>query len=286
MITIIGVLIGLLIPAVQAAREAGRRAKCLNNIRQITLALHYYHDHHGTFPAGRAGFDFFQARIGYALPLIPYMELGPVYKSFVDYCEWVKTNVPKDSPGWIALDGKDAGIGAASFASEAVPLARTFLHSVAGPFPILTCPSDGTASNPYLFSDQSAAAQPDVRVCLAAIGPEILYHTAKNNYAGSMGDAMPGQNSLRPESFPIDKCLSDDSDQYNRNIAGRGLFLPTLWHKLAEIHDGTTHTVALAEIVTATTLGMTPDNFVETVKGGSQNSSCSAGLRGGRIGRK
>jgi prepilin-type N-terminal cleavage/methylation domain-containing protein len=73
-IAIIGVLIALLLPAVQAAREAARRTQCQNNLKQIGLAIQNHHDALGRIPNSRRGYD----HITWAAELWPYLEAGTV----------------------------------------------------------------------------------------------------------------------------------------------------------------------------------------------------------------
>ncbi len=76
-IAIIGVLVGLLLPAVQSAREAARRMQCGNNLKQIGLALHNYHDSYKKFPSGRTSMVS-QIYLGHTTStmLLPYLEQG------------------------------------------------------------------------------------------------------------------------------------------------------------------------------------------------------------------
>ncbi|WP_417393109.1 DUF1559 domain-containing protein [Gimesia sp.] len=75
-IAIIAILIALLLPAVQQAREAARRSQCKNNLKQLGLATHNYHDSHNVFPIshGDTGNSF-----GWRALILPYVDQSPLY---------------------------------------------------------------------------------------------------------------------------------------------------------------------------------------------------------------
>ena len=90
-IAIIGVLVSLLLPAVQSARESSRRTKCLNNIKQLGLAMHNYHDTMKSFPPGRGAGPFGPNPgtnweswwiLSVSYQALAYYEQGTVYELF------------------------------------------------------------------------------------------------------------------------------------------------------------------------------------------------------------
>jgi prepilin-type processing-associated H-X9-DG protein len=99
-ITIIGILIALLLPAVQAAREAARKAQCANNFKQVGLALHNYHSANACFPPGSMYWnksasyqlcgDFppkpphatYYSGFGWGVHVLPHLELQNIYDQF------------------------------------------------------------------------------------------------------------------------------------------------------------------------------------------------------------
>ncbi len=83
-IAIIGILVGLLLPAVQAAREAARRLQSQNNLKQLALACHNFHDARKHFPAA-ANYPKNNPRdtySGWVVPVLPYLEQGNVYEQY------------------------------------------------------------------------------------------------------------------------------------------------------------------------------------------------------------
>jgi prepilin-type N-terminal cleavage/methylation domain-containing protein/prepilin-type processing-associated H-X9-DG protein len=99
-IAIIAVLIGMLLPAVQKVREAANRTSCQNNLHQIGIALHSYHDGQGSFPSGyrcqpQANPDYTSPGWGWAALLLPYVEQG-------NLAQQISFNLPVEHPSNLA----------------------------------------------------------------------------------------------------------------------------------------------------------------------------------------
>jgi prepilin-type N-terminal cleavage/methylation domain-containing protein/prepilin-type processing-associated H-X9-DG protein len=152
-IAIIAVLIGLLLPAVQKVREAAARMQCQNNLKQVGLALHNYHDTYKTFPAGYVsahdsnGNDT-GAGWGWAAYLLPQMEQG-------NLADAIRFDLPIDAP--------------ANSGARVMPV-KSYL-----------CPSDDA---PPTFTAQrfDAAGNPVANIC----------EVASANYIGVFGVGEPG----------------------------------------------------------------------------------------------
>ncbi|ASV74184.1 hypothetical protein THTE_1582 [Thermogutta terrifontis] len=80
-IAIIGILIALLLPAVQAAREAARRSQCTNNLKQLGLAIHNFHDVNNVFPIGQPDDD--NDNYAWGAYILPYVEQKQMYDTLV-----------------------------------------------------------------------------------------------------------------------------------------------------------------------------------------------------------
>lgn len=96
-IAIIGILIALLLPAVQAAREAARRMQCNNQIKQLSLSLHNYHDVYNSLPAGSMRYKGGDERKSVFLALLPFIEQQALYDSYMglttNYNPWDNNGV-------------------------------------------------------------------------------------------------------------------------------------------------------------------------------------------------
>ncbi|MEX2173274.1 MAG: DUF1559 domain-containing protein [Pirellulaceae bacterium] len=192
-IAIIGVLVALLLPAVQAAREAARRSSCQNNLRQIGLALQNYHDTAKRFPPGAfiSRPDPTQGQLRafhhtWLTSLLPYVEQSPLY-------------------GTIQFKGTQAW---------GQPHIGTQIE-------ILRCPSAGS--------------QNDVTES---------HGLATTNYAASEGWSYGDTSAI---------LIPTASDSILSRLMGRGgsyagLFAGARSNDLADVKDGTSNTVAVAEV--------------------------------------
>lgn len=152
-IAIIGILVGLLLPAVQRARESANRMSCTNNLKQIGLALQSYHDIHKSFPPGyisnadSSGNDLGPGW-GWAALLLPQMEQGNLNSS-------IRFDLPIEAP---------------QNATQRTTSLTLFL-----------CPSD-SADKTWTAKTYSSSGSPQASIC----------DVASANYIGVFGTTEPG----------------------------------------------------------------------------------------------
>ena len=128
-IAIIGILIALLLPAVQAAREAARRMQCSNNFKQMGLALHNYADAHKAFPAGRSWFMYNDQD-----PPTQYEGWGTLVMLFPYF---------EKTAEWSGL----TGLSDSKTSTANTPWGEASQY-LTGPISAIICPSDGNAREP------------------------------------------------------------------------------------------------------------------------------------------
>ena len=138
-IAIIGILIALLLPAVQAAREAARRSQCSNNIKQVVLGLHNYHDTHKVFPPGFVdtnpshdaastpqGITGNLNGLAWSTFILPFIEQGPLYDQVKTETLGFARNWERDmSEGSDPIPAAREGIAAYSCPSDTMRLINT-----------------------------------------------------------------------------------------------------------------------------------------------------------------
>ena len=206
-IAIIAILISLLLPAVQQAREAARRTQCKNNLHQIGLALHNYHDVHLMFPMGfiMDPADFTVLATGaeahtwaWAARILPYLDQGNLYRAL--------------DPGPTTFDN------AMEFK---LPLLQTTLTA-------FICPSDPHAG---LNQDRVLTTLP-----ISAPNPNGI-HTSKSNYVACAGNG--GGGGLGDGMFyGILSAASPDFPQFSGG--GNGI-------RIRDVSDGTSNTICVGE---------------------------------------
>jgi prepilin-type processing-associated H-X9-DG protein/prepilin-type N-terminal cleavage/methylation domain-containing protein len=200
-ITIIGILIALLLPAVQAAREAARRMQCGNNLKQVGVALHNFESQYKTFPPGIKA----KIRFSYAYDATT----GPSYE-WVYFIHSLMPYLEMDNY-YTALGGPNFKLGNPwSSPADWPAVARNKA------IPGLLCPSDGLGGMTF-----NGATEDNV-------------HLAKSNYLGIFSGLQDSQGfSATPEDE-------------------RGVFRYFQGTSIAEIQDGTSNTMAVAEYLTGT----------------------------------
>lgn len=166
-IAIIGVLIGLLLPAVQKVREAASRVRCQNNLKQLALGAHAYHDANTAFMPGMnngvGSNSLSDWRPTWIHHLMPYIELQASYDTFM-----------KNYPS--ASNNRPSGIAALKSVREA-------------PFSVLLCPSDPNSPKIYFanYVDATGVGETGLHANYVACTGTLPWNDGPPNWASSPG---------------------------------------------------------------------------------------------------
>jgi len=185
-IAIIAVLISLLLPAVQSAREAARRAQCINNLKQIGLALHNYHDQNNKFPPGA---------------LVPNTGnlMTTIWGPNSTYLSWRALILPQMEQGnaYNAINTMEATFIIPSWTGQTTPDPGAMYTAWVTVSSVWLCPSDGLNGGGLLPSGsatnangQDSAGDPPIN---PATGQPATV-TPVANYSGSFGDNYASNN--------------------------------------------------------------------------------------------
>jgi prepilin-type N-terminal cleavage/methylation domain-containing protein/prepilin-type processing-associated H-X9-DG protein len=211
-IAIIGVLVALLLPAIQAAREAARRSSCGNNLKQIGLGLQNYHDARKTFPYSNVYNSANSANLSWGTGSGP-SNYGP---------NWVVAILPFIEGGnVITLYNKTAFL--------VTDLSNSSFH--ASNLPFMLCPSDANATTPFIDASTGSWARGCYAANAAPNGVNAYQGTGVITGGTFNGQTINGSTGFNWTSFLI-----------------RGVMLPNMACSMKQINDGTSKTVAVAEI--------------------------------------
>jgi len=206
-IAIIAVLIGLLLPAVQKIREAANRMKCQNNLKQIGLALHNFHDTNERFPSGLM-VPVGTGQSGSIFPgTCPRCNQSPIPNSFASWLTMIQPYVEQD-PLYQSVLVKSQNLTVRDYSYCTSPT-----DAGANIVPIYVCPSDSVPSKViqysiYYFGINSYFANAGTKawpVANASLNG-VLYYNSATNFAritdGTSNTLLAGERFSRDLAFP------------------------------------------------------------------------------------
>ncbi len=190
-IAIIGILIALLLPAVQAAREAARRMQCTSHLRQWGLALHNYHDAYNAFPAIKGGpsDQISWGCTSFVIGLLPYMEQTALYSNITSVMPPV-SNETDGSKTWPSAIGDNVAIYKESF-------------------PILGCPSDGAYGSESPRQMAGLSYMGSVGDAPWWFGGNESGRNDRGFFGGGISYHDPGQTPANPPIYRKMSAMSD-----------------------------------------------------------------------------